>query len=391
MYQSIHLGEIMVKLFGKKNKDGAGEPVRPVSDQNEGKSLTLVFWGILVMSALIIILLPLLFGYLSINITFTMVALMIFGVIALLAVLTLAGKVYIDTDLACKEEALGLPSGSIRAIIALSLIIIFAIIAIFLYTQISPQGLMLYIPGNETFVYANGTAITNPNGIHIMTEPTQAQRDFSTQTLSTVSTLVVALAFYFGTKAATSGKKSKKTIKYSLSVTPKGELEKGKPLTFKVDASPKGADVQILYVDGDSMESFKKNGDEFVYTPSSDHKNVVKAVFAIKADGEVKATAEQTVVLESLLVTSKLTGKVKTGEPITFEFKIFSYENITPKMTISGDDFDKSVNINDLSKGNFTYTPTKKGSPRNNDEVHLSIKLDTKPPIEQMVKVEVIP
>jgi hypothetical protein len=48
-----------------------------------------------------------------------------------------------------------------------------------------------------------------------MSEPTQAQRDFSTQTLTTVSTLVVALAgFYFGTKAVNSGKDDSGEKKY---------------------------------------------------------------------------------------------------------------------------------------------------------------------------------
>lgn len=366
-------------------------PVKNVLSKKENV-MSFLFWAILIVSVIVVVFLPVLYSLADTNITFIMVAVMIFGVIAFLAVLTLAGKVFIDTHLACKEEALGLPSGSVRAIIALSLIIIFAMISIFLYTQISPQGLILKIPGNETVVLSNGTALANPNGIHIITEPTQAQKDFATQTLSTVSTLVVALTgFYFGSKVATSDKKTEKPVKYSLSINLNGEVEKGNPIVFGVDVTPKNADVQLLSVDGDSLDNFKKNDGEFIYTPSAEHKNLVKAIFAVKSDGEIKATAEQTIVLESLEVTSKLTEKVSTGQEIAIEFKAFSYEDKEPKVTISGDDYEQSVNLKDLKKGKFIYKPTKKGSPRNNDEIHLTIKLDTKPPLEKMVKIEVVP
>jgi hypothetical protein len=79
--------------------------------------------------------------------------------------------------------------------------------AIFMHNKISPQ--LVPVPANQTLVLSNGTAITNLSGISIWnSEPSQAQRDFSTQVLTTISTLVVALAgFYFGTKSVEQAQK----------------------------------------------------------------------------------------------------------------------------------------------------------------------------------------
>src|SRR5580704_9374323 len=56
------------------------------------------------------------------------------GVVALLASLTLVAIGLSALGLSDKTQALGLPEGSIRAVIALSLTILFGIITIFLFT-----------------------------------------------------------------------------------------------------------------------------------------------------------------------------------------------------------------------------------------------------------------
>jgi flagellar biosynthesis/type III secretory pathway M-ring protein FliF/YscJ len=137
----------------------------------------------------------------NLNSIFGFSLLVILGLIMFVVSLTLASVILHRMHLSSRSEALGLPSGSIRALIALSLIIIFAIMALYLYGNLAPQQIALN--SNVTVVYPNST-ITTLNSTSIMSEPSEAQKTFSLQTLTTVSTLVVAIAsFYFGTKAAT--------------------------------------------------------------------------------------------------------------------------------------------------------------------------------------------
>jgi hypothetical protein len=125
---------------------------------------------------------------------------LVFGVISLLVVLTIASTVLRHINACRTSEALGLPPGSVRAIIALSLIVIFAIMAVYMYGDLSTRPMTLF--SNMTTVYPNGTISSFLNSTDIIHEPNQAQKDFSLQALTTVSTLVVALAgFYFGTRS----------------------------------------------------------------------------------------------------------------------------------------------------------------------------------------------
>jgi len=59
------------------------------------------------------------------------------GVILLILLLTSVAMIFSILGLANKDQAMGLPEGSIRAVIALSLIVLFAILSVFLYKSIS--------------------------------------------------------------------------------------------------------------------------------------------------------------------------------------------------------------------------------------------------------------
>ena len=96
--------------------------------------------------------------------TQSLVLLVIFGVINLLAPLTIAGRTYLNTGVGCKDEALGLPSGVVCAIIALSLIIIFAIMALFMYTNLSPVANQIILKANRTEYLQNGTVLSSKYG-----------------------------------------------------------------------------------------------------------------------------------------------------------------------------------------------------------------------------------
>ncbi|HDS46322.1 MAG TPA: hypothetical protein ENN68_09650 [Methanomicrobia archaeon] len=153
------------------------------SDMNTSKK-NLRAAGALVIIFLFVIVLG--FGVFAFNYEYDKVLLyplfVVYGVGALLACLALVVIVLSALNLSDPKGALGLPEGSVRAIIALSLLIIFIITATFLYSNIASP-----IPGNDTV-----------NNTVLYTERVK----FAQQILTTVSTLVVAVAgFYFGTRS----------------------------------------------------------------------------------------------------------------------------------------------------------------------------------------------
>jgi hypothetical protein len=62
------------------------------------------------------------------------------GVVVLIFMLTAVAMMFSILGLANKDQAMGLPEGSIRAVIALSLIVLFAILSVFLYQGVSTSG-----------------------------------------------------------------------------------------------------------------------------------------------------------------------------------------------------------------------------------------------------------
>jgi hypothetical protein len=384
--------------WNKKRPPKTTQTSQVTSTKNGGGGLDshiLLIWGSLTIASIVLVLLPLLGN--NIDPTYGFVLLVIFGIVSLLAVLTIAGSVYIKTSLACKEEALGLPSGSVRAIIALGLIIIFAILAIFMYNHLTPSSLVINVAANETYVFTNGTSISSPYGLHIATEATQSQRDFSTQTLSTVSTLVVALAgFYFGSKAGAPGKEEKEP-EYDISIKQKSDTQQGKPLVFDVITNPKGEIIKLLSVEGDKLEAFDfknyKDKGEITYIPTPEHANIVKAIFAVTSDSKIKSTEEIKIELEKMVVTKKPSTKIKAKEAFPFEVDFFSAEGKVPSVKIIGDaKNDKTLDTKEISQGKFSYIPSAKDpAVRPEDIVYIEVTLDGKQPITESIKVEIEP
>ena len=99
--------------------------------------------------------------------------LVIIGVMALFATLALVAVTFSVAGLTDPKQALGLPEGSVRAAIALSLIVIFAITSIYLYSSLSKPA-------------------TNARG-----------DDFAKQVFAVVGTLMTSVAnFYFASRAS---------------------------------------------------------------------------------------------------------------------------------------------------------------------------------------------
>src|SRR5262249_50827786 len=140
------------------------------------------------------------------------------GVLALLIALALVAGAFTLLNLANPREALGLPEGSVRSVIALSLIVLFAIVAIYVYTntdkppiaQISglteqskteflsklPNSLLI------TTVSNGATGEAQRYTVYYRDINTQAE-DIGKQLLTLIGTLVTSVAsFYFGSKSA---------------------------------------------------------------------------------------------------------------------------------------------------------------------------------------------
>jgi hypothetical protein len=180
--------------------------------------------------------------------------LLVIGVIALILTLCCATIIIHLLGLSDPTNSMGLPKGSVRAVIALSLILIFMLSSVYLYSQVdSHGGGSIYnltnitqaqldaIPVEEiAFIQQAGT-VNNETifnvGRMVELEANGASVDIAKQIITTVSTLVVAVAgFYFGSNAvagavAAAGGVPAISVPVIRSIKPdKGEREKDIPL-----------------------------------------------------------------------------------------------------------------------------------------------------------------
>lgn len=139
--------------------------------------------------------------------------LVITGVMALFATLALVAVAFSVAGLADPTQALGLPEGSVRAAIALSLIVIFAITSIYLYSSMADAA---------------------PDSPHV---------DFAKQVFAVVGTLMTSVAsFYFASRAGAPTATTSLTPKLT-SITP-AQASKA-TTTAPVPVKIAGTDLQL--------------------------------------------------------------------------------------------------------------------------------------------------
>jgi hypothetical protein len=157
------------------------------------------------------------------------VIILIAGFVTVTLLLYLGTLILRSLDLGAPAEALGMPQGSIRALIAMSLILVFAIVGfVVLKSGTGTPGQSHGVTQAQIDVLrADGAKITNQSLITAapgQPEPSAGQErydvatlqplsadshDFGLQLLSTVSTLVVAVAgFYFGAQSVSQATKT---------------------------------------------------------------------------------------------------------------------------------------------------------------------------------------
>lgn len=148
----------------------------------------------------------------------------IFGIMILFGALSLISTVFARLSLSSKTEALALPPGSIRAAIALSLIVLFAIISVMLYQSLSSpyevshlslaqKNTMVQEPSNRVLgVLAEPcdnaqqgacTPATMTYTVHLRQSPGPESTDLAKQLLILVGTLMTSVtSFYFASRTA---------------------------------------------------------------------------------------------------------------------------------------------------------------------------------------------
>lgn len=153
--------------------------------------------------------------------------LLLVGAVVLMVTLGFLAAIFATLGLATDKKALALPDGSIRALIALLLIVMFSILSIFLYQQLKYdigraetvyycrntdkelEEVLGFIPREELvrieFDHSNRRYCVDYSYMvvrRIEPEENLESKRFAQQVLTTVSTLVVSVAsFYFGSRA----------------------------------------------------------------------------------------------------------------------------------------------------------------------------------------------
>jgi amino acid transporter len=208
---------------GMAESSGEREPRDPLGDERRAllKMEARSFGRILFLSGLFafitILALPFAVAYLaSQQAAYTDVLfplLLITGVVSLLLAIAVLVGLYSRMHLTDRQHALGLPSGSISAILALMLILVFAMLSVLVLINLSYDVRTLTgltsaqvneIPAGD--ILRKECRTVDDCTIDRKVEKSRAAEDIGKQLVTTASTLVVAIsAFYFG--AAQSGRR----------------------------------------------------------------------------------------------------------------------------------------------------------------------------------------
>lgn len=209
----------------------------------------------------------------------------IVGVVALLVTLSVAAAMFRIFTISDREQALGLPAGSVQAVIALGLILIFAVVALYTSSSSSKkeftsngvtEAQLNVIPPTEVVESHPEDATTNPVTYEVTRSvEDQDLKDINLQLLTTVSTLMVAVAaFYFGSKSVQEAGKivtDASGPKRSLSIgSPSSPYEwkaaRGQ-LNIRVNSEPANALLRWSIQNDPEGELQNREDGSFDYTP----------------------------------------------------------------------------------------------------------------------------
>jgi hypothetical protein len=199
----------------------------------------------------------------------------ILGVVLMLGTLAFVSLKFAKSQLQDRNQALGLPEGSIRAVIALSLIVLFAILTVYLFSNISKPSLNklegLTAAQRDAFITdvperiigiaheeaTPGTAAGPALYTIFIESRNPAADDFAKQLLVLLGTLVTSISsFYFGAKAGAAGaagSSSDTPAPVIRSISPSSRAADGTSTDFQIQGDNLGLVKEVKIVSGSSQ------------------------------------------------------------------------------------------------------------------------------------------
>ena len=267
----------------------------------------------------------------------------IFGIMMLFGALSLVASVFVKLNLSDKTQPLALPEGSIRAVIAMALIVLFAIIAIMLYTSLSEPypipNLTLSTRDNvltemknrviaiqsepctpqppvdaaskplKSTLYSSDSHCKDENKrftVILRVPPGQETTDLAKQLLILIGTLMTSLtSFYFASRTGVNQPQPPAEPSGSVkNMTPNPALVSPKVITFK-----DGVAFSIL-IGGTSMENVKevslKQGESIVKaTKTAVGKDGIDCTFVAEAGTPEGVWQPVVTALSGIMVSPK--------------------------------------------------------------------------------------
>src|SRR5450432_274064 len=228
-------------------------------------------------------------------------AIVILAIVISVLTFTLSSAVFSAIGKGKNSSALGMPDGSIRALIALSLIALFFIMATQIYSKVSQNGVgkLEHISEDNLKEYSlkdivskkKVDSLKNPAydakagdkpqyfyfyDISVKVATNSDAADMAKNIVASFITLISAISgFYFGSASSkpigggsNTGSTPSPTIKPKNTIPTTGQ--KGVPMTFEWEVSPPGQQV-IVQVAGDTEQAVADaaNPLKFVYTPGN--------------------------------------------------------------------------------------------------------------------------
>jgi hypothetical protein len=125
--------------------------------------------------------------------------LVIAGLVSLIALLAVMAIAFKTVHLANQTQALGLPDGTVRAVIALSLILIFAVVTVYLFSNLSDMSELAVAPTATVTTGTNAQTSTSLSPADARRQSKLASsQDFAKQLLIMLGTLITSItSFYF--------------------------------------------------------------------------------------------------------------------------------------------------------------------------------------------------
>lgn len=255
----------------------------------------------------------------------------IVGVVVLLATLAITAATFGLFEMSDKGQALGLPAGSVQAVIALSLILIFAVVALYAssssgnkeYTSTGVSSTELQsIPPEQIVSKQVENGGSEPTYTVVRSVEDRDLKDINTQLLTTVSTLVIAVAgFYFGSKSVQEGNKAaieaaapNRSLTLLTPASPTS-MEAVERLQIKLQSVPPGAQLNWSLHDDPRGQLLRRPSGEFVYTPGGDMPQSGKSASLIFEQVEDPSTSATLVVNFPKADDEKSKPTPSDGEP----------------------------------------------------------------------------